>query len=110
MKEILVNSDIFRDSHSLILAPDNAWEIGKAIVDNTAKGYYPRARAAAMKAGSIILGETKFKMTAFEKAAVEDAMKQMEALPADEGTFVDMCLKKYTKLVPGFNPDSYGLK
>ena len=110
MKEILVNADIFRDSHSLILAPDNAWEIGNAIVANTAKGYYPRARAAAMKAGSIILGETKFKMTAFEKGALEDAMKQMEALPEDEGTFVDMCLAKYTKLVPGFNPDSYGLK
>lgn len=109
MKEILVNSDIFRDSHSLIVAPDNAWEIGNVIVANTAKGYYPRARAAAMKAGSIILGEPRMKLTAFEKEALEKAMKDMKALPEDEGNFVDMCLKKY-KDVKGFNPDSYGLK
>jgi methanol--5-hydroxybenzimidazolylcobamide Co-methyltransferase len=37
-------------------------------------------------------------------------MKDMEALPEDEGNFVDMCLKKYKKDVKGFNPDSYGLK
>jgi methanol--5-hydroxybenzimidazolylcobamide Co-methyltransferase len=110
MKEILVNSDIFRDSHSLIVAPDNAWEIGNAIVANTAKGYYPRARAGAMKAGSIILAEPRMKLTAFEKEALQKAMKDMEALPEDEGNFVDMCLKKYKKDVKGFNPDSYGLK
>ena len=34
MKEILVNSDMYRDSHSLILAPDNAWQVGNAIVSN----------------------------------------------------------------------------
>lgn len=110
MKEILVNSDIFRDSHSLIVAPDNAWEIGNAIVANTAKGYYPRARAAAMKAGSIILAEPRMKLTVFEKETLQKAMKDMEALPEDEGNFVDMCLKKYKKDVKGFNPDSYGLK
>jgi methanol--5-hydroxybenzimidazolylcobamide Co-methyltransferase len=110
MQTILVNSDAYRDSHSLILVPDNAWAIGNAIVSNTAKGFYPRARAGALKAGSIILADSKMKLTAFEKAALEKAMKDMEALPEDEGTFVDMCMKKYTKAVPGFNPDSYGLK
>ena len=109
MKEILVNSDMYRDSHSLILTPDNAWKIGNAIVANTAKGYYPRARAAAMEAASIITGDAKMKLTVFEKEALEKAVTDMEALPDDEGNFVDMCLKKY-KDVKGFNPDSYGLK
>jgi len=110
MQTILVNSDAYRDSHSLILVPDNAWAIGNEIVKNTSKGYYTRARAGAMKAGSIILADTKMKLTAFEKEALEDAMKQMEALPEDEGNFLDMAMPKYKKLVPGFNPDSYGLK
>lgn len=109
MQTILVNSDAYRDSHSLILVPDNAWAIGNAIVSNTGKGYYTRARAGAMKAGEIILADTKFKLTAFEKAALEGAMKQMDALPEDEGKFLDKALPKYSKLVPGLKLDAYGL-
>jgi methanol---5-hydroxybenzimidazolylcobamide Co-methyltransferase len=108
MKEILVNSDMYRDSHSLILAPNNAWEIGNAIVSNRAKGYYPSARAGAIKAGQIILGDPKMKLTALEKNALEKAMKELEALPDAEGDFIDRCLDKY-KDVHGFSPASYGL-
>jgi len=48
------------------------------------------------------------KLTALEKNALETAMDDMEALPDDEGTFIDQCLAKY-KDVFGFNPASYGL-
>ena len=68
MKEILVNSDMYRDSHSLILAPDNAWQVGNAIVSNRAASNYESAKAGAMKAGQIILGDAKMKLTAHEKA------------------------------------------
>jgi methanol--5-hydroxybenzimidazolylcobamide Co-methyltransferase len=108
MKEILVNSDMYRDSHSLILAPDNAWEIGNAIVGNRSKGNYLSARAGAVKAGEIILKDSKMKLTAHEKDALNKAMKELDALPASEGDFIDMCLEKY-KNVKGFNPKSYGL-
>lgn len=108
MKEILVNSDMYRDSHSLILAPDNAWEIGNAIVKNRATSNYASAKAGAIKAGEIILGDAQMKLTALEKGALDKAMKDLKALPADEGTFIDQCLAKY-KNVKGFNPASYGL-
>ena len=108
MKEILVNSDMYRDSHSLILAPDNAWEIGNAIVSNRDKSNYVSARAGAMKAGEIIQKDKKMKLTALETQALETAMKDLRALPEDEGNFIDMCLNKY-KNVKGFNPKSYGL-
>jgi len=108
MKEILVNSDMYRDSHSLILAPDNAWEVGNAIVQNRGKSNYASARAGAMKAGQIILGDKKMKLTKLENDALNKAMKEMAALPDDEGTFIDDCLKKY-KNVKGFEPASYGL-
>jgi len=108
MKEILVNSDMYRDSHSLILAPDNAWLIGNAIVQNREKGYYASARAGAIKAGQIILDDKKMKLTKLENDALTKAMKDLEALPDNEGTFIDNCLKKY-KNVKGFNPASYGL-
>ena len=108
LKEILVNSDMYRDSHSLLLAPNNAWEIGNAIVSNRQNGNYTSARAGAIKAGSIILGDPKMNITALEKQALEKAMKDLEALPEDEGNFIDSCLDKY-KDVKGFNPASYGL-
>jgi methanol--5-hydroxybenzimidazolylcobamide Co-methyltransferase len=108
MKEILVNSDMYRDSHSLIVAPNNAWEIGNAIVSKRGESNYASARAGAMKAGEIILGDPKMKLTGLEKKALETAMKDMEALPDAEGDFIDQCLAKY-KDVFGFNPASYGL-
>jgi methanol--5-hydroxybenzimidazolylcobamide Co-methyltransferase len=108
MKEILVNSDMYRDSHSLILAPNNAWEVGNAIVSNRAKSNYASAKAGAVKAGQIILGDAKMKLTTLEKDALEKALKDLAALPDSEGDFIDMCLKKY-KNVKGFNPASYGL-
>ena len=108
LQEILVNSDMYRDSHSLILAPDNAWKVGNAITSNRAESFYASARAGAMEAGKIIMGDSKMKLTAHEKGALTKAMKDMEALPAKEGDFIDMCLKKY-KDVKGFNPKAYGL-
>ena len=108
MKEILVNSDMYRDSHSLIVAPNNAWEIGNAITSKRGTSNYASARAGAIKAGQIILGDPKMKLTALEKKALETAMKEMEALPDAEGDFIDQCLAKY-KDVFGFIPASYGL-
>ena len=61
-----------------------------------------------MKAGEIILGDAKMKLTALEQKALETAMKEMEALPDAEGDFIDQCLEKY-KDVFGFIPASYGL-
>lgn len=106
-KEILVNSDMYRDSHSLILAPNNAWEIGNAIVSNREKGNYASARAGALKAAEIVNNDEKMKMTALEQSALDNAVRDLEALPDAEGDFIDMCLDKY-KNVKGFNPGSYG--
>lgn len=108
MKEILVNSDMYRDSHSLILAPDNAWAVGNAIVSNRGKSNYASARAGAMKAGEIILNDSQMKLTELEKTALDNAMKELEGLPDAEGDFIQMCLDRY-KDVKGFNPGSYGL-
>ncbi len=108
MKEILVNSDMYRDSHSLVLAPNNAWEVGNAIVSNRSKGYYASARAGALKAAEIIRNDPRMKLTAHEREALDNAVRELEGLPDDEGNFIDMCLDKY-KAVKGFNPANYGL-
>ncbi len=103
----LVNSDRYRGPHAFMLSPDNAWTIGKAVVDNS-ESLYVRAKAAAAKCGELMLGDANLKLTGFEKESLNKYLKDMEALPDNEGDFIDMCLKKYSR-VKGFNPANYGL-
>lgn len=103
----LVNSDKYRGCHGFMLSPDNAWQIGKALVDNNAS-LYSRGKAAAMKCGELMLGDPKLRLTAYEKEMLQGYMKDMQALPDKESDFIDMCLKKYGK-VKGFVPAAYGL-
>ncbi len=103
----LVNSDRYRGLQGFILCPDNAWEIGKAVVDNN-ESRYVRAKAAALKCGELLQGDDQLKLTAFENESLNAYLKDLDELPDDEGTFIDMCMAKY-KNVKGFNPVSYGL-
>lgn len=103
----LINSDKYRGCHGFMLSPDNAWQIGKALVDNNAS-LYSRGKAAAVKCGELMLGDPKLKLTTFEKESLQGYMKDLQALPDKESDFIDMCLKKYAK-VKGFVPAAYGL-
>jgi methanol--5-hydroxybenzimidazolylcobamide Co-methyltransferase len=107
LQACLVNSDRYRDPQSFILCPDNAWAIGKAVVDNHGS-LYGRARAAAIRCGELILGDPRLRLTAFEHESLQGYMKEIEALPDKEADFIDMCLQKYRK-VKGFQPANYGL-
>jgi len=103
----LVNSDRYRSPQSFILCPDNAWTIGKVVVENN-DSLYSRAKAAAHRCGELMLGDPQLRFTVFEKQSLQGSMKDMEALPDKEADFIDMCLQKYSK-VNGFRPASYGL-
>lgn len=103
----LVNSDKYRGPHGFMLSPDNAWQIGKAVVDNN-ESLYVRGKAAAVRCGELMLGDPKLRLTQFEKDSLNGFMKDLDALPLKEADFIDMCLKKYSG-VKGFNPASYGL-
>lgn len=107
LQACLVNSDRYRDPQSFILCPDNAWAIGKAITDNH-ESLYARARAAAIRCGELILGDRQLRLTVFELDSLQRYMKEIDALPDQEADFIDLCLKKYSK-VKGFRPASYGL-
>lgn len=103
----LINSDKYRGPHPFMLAPDNAWEIGKAVVDNS-ESLYARGKAAATKCGELMLADAKLRLTAYEKESLQGYMKDLEKLPAKQEDFIDMCLKKYANVF-GFNPAAYGL-
>jgi methanol--5-hydroxybenzimidazolylcobamide Co-methyltransferase len=103
----LVASDRYRSLHGFILSPDNAWAIGKALVDNN-ESHYARARAAAMTCGELMLGDPQLRFTEYEKEALLGYMKELEALPTAEEDFISLCLDKYSQ-VKGFLPEAYGL-
>lgn len=108
LQSLFVQSDKYRDTHGFILCPENAFEIGKAIVSNNTS-YYARSRAAAMRAGELMLGDTKLQMSAFEKESLESAMRTLEGLPDKEEDFISECNDIYKKLIPGFSLRNYGL-
>ena len=108
LQEMMVLSDKYRDTHGFILAPDNAWEIGKAIVDNGAS-YYSRSRAAGIKAGELMMNDKKLQMSAHERQVLKDALAVLQTLPDKEADFIDQCTADYKKLIPGFDPKNYGL-
>ncbi len=103
----LINSDRYRDPQAFILCPDNAWSIGKAIVDN-ANSLYERGRAAAITCGELILADEQLMLTAIEKKSLLGYMQELNTLPDNEADFIDLCLHKYQK-VKGFLPAAYGL-
>ncbi|WP_424359219.1 methyltransferase MtaB domain-containing protein [Methanocella sp. MCL-LM] len=103
----LANSDRYRSAHGFILCPDNAWEIGKALVENN-DSMYSRARAAALKCGRLMLSDARLRFTSYERDSLLSYLKELEALPDREGDFIDLCLKKYGK-VRAFKPASYEL-
>lgn len=108
LRDIMINSDKYRDTHGFILAPDNAYEIGKAIIGN-ADSYYSRARAAAIKAAELMRADEKLLLSDFEKGILESTYKTLLELPDKEDDFIGECIPVYQKLVRGFKPSNYGL-
>ncbi len=102
-----INSDRYRSPHGFILCPDNAYEIGQTVVENN-ESLYARAKAAAQKCGELLINNSDLILTNFENESLISYLKEIELLPEKEDDFIDLCLKKYSK-VKGFKPESYGL-
>ena len=110
LRDTYVVSDRFRSPEAFILAYDNAYKIGQAIVEH-GESYYLRAKAAGLKAAELIQESNdkgKLKLTKEEKDALSRVSADLRSLPDDEGKFVDWALKEYAN-VPAFNPKNYEL-
>lgn len=108
LQEMFINSDLYRDPHSFVVAPHNAYQIGQALVANNTD-YYNRAKAAAMKSAQLILADGKMLLSNFEKEVLQKTLRELEGFPDNEADFIDQCVNAYKKVIPGFNPANYGL-
>lgn len=111
LRDLYMFSDRGRSPESYVLAFDNAWRIGKAIAD-TGNNIYERSKAAAVMGTRILLDgyeKRELGLTRRQFSTLNRIFRELEALPDEEDLFLEMCLKKYQPLVPGFRPENYGL-
>ncbi|MBE6526294.1 MAG: methanol--corrinoid methyltransferase [Thermoplasmata archaeon] len=110
LRDLYALTDLTRSPEAYCLAYFNAYEIGQAIVAE-GDSYYLRARAGALKACEIMEKGYNDKILRLSKKQYEvliDSKKKIEALPTEEDTFVEKCVKEYDGVVKNFNMKNYG--
>ncbi len=107
LQGLYVSSDRRRDPQALILCPENAFRIARAIV--SAKTDYERVVAAANEAVSIIEENSKeLKLPDIELKYVE-LLKGFLTVVPEEAKLTEDSQRQYTQRVPDFRPSNYGL-
>ncbi|MDW5550076.1 methanol--corrinoid protein co-methyltransferase MtaB [Methanosarcina sp.] len=109
LRDLFMLSDRYRDPQSYVLAYDNAYKVGQAIVKD-GDNIYLRAKNAAVECCNIVEegAAGKLELSRFEAKALADAKASLEALPDDMDKFMDDCLTKYKSEVKVFLPENYG--
>jgi methanol--5-hydroxybenzimidazolylcobamide Co-methyltransferase len=109
LRDMMVLSDKYRDPQGYILAYDNAYKIGEAIVKDS-DDIYLRAKNAAVECVNLLENaDSKLQMTRFEKNALADASKALAGLTDDSDKFLSDSLEQYKQEVKVFRPENYGL-
>jgi methanol--5-hydroxybenzimidazolylcobamide Co-methyltransferase len=110
VRDIYMASDRYRSPEGYILCYDNAYQIGRAIVEN-GKDRYLRAKAAGIKAAELVQDASirkKLQLNKHEEDTLRRVITDLKALPDEETTFLGQCLKEY-KDVKAFDPRNYDL-
>jgi methanol--5-hydroxybenzimidazolylcobamide Co-methyltransferase len=108
LQHLMVESDIHTSPEALIIAPESAIRIARAIISH--KGYYRRSLAAALEALAIISESVKngtLTISDREQTWLENFGDELKSCPESEEAFIKEMMPKYETL---FNPKEYGLK
>jgi len=111
LRDLYALTDKYRDPQGTLLAYDNAFRVAQAIVEY-GKDPYLRARAAALECSKVLMEAYEAKklvLTRFELDSLKKFTTILEGLPMESKTFIDDCLKEYTRKIPTFDPKSYEL-
>ena len=111
LRDTYVLADKYRDPQGVILAYDNAYQIGQAIVADGEDNYL-RSRAAALKAMDLIneaVDAKRIYLTRFERDTLDSTYKTYEQLPDDSDKFIQTCIKRYSRKVKEHDITQYDL-
>jgi methanol--5-hydroxybenzimidazolylcobamide Co-methyltransferase len=101
-------SDKYRDPQGYVLAYDNAFKVGQAIVKD-GNDLYLRSKNAVVETIKILEAskkEGKLIMSRFEQNALADAKAAVDALTNEKDTFMSDSLAKYKAEEPRFKPEA----
>jgi len=107
LQHMLVESDIHTSPEALVIAPESAVRIAKAIIQH--EGYYHRSLAAALAAAEIITEAVEKKELVLPEREItwlERFVDDLKDCPKDEKAFIDEMTPQYASL---FSPKEYGL-
>ncbi len=110
LRDLYTLSDRGRSPEGYILSYDNAWKIGKSIIE-CGNSHYLRARTAGITGAKLLIDGYNNKDIGLSRKQLETLYKiirDLESLPDDEDVFLDMCIRKYAD-VRGFNIKNYGI-
>jgi methanol--5-hydroxybenzimidazolylcobamide Co-methyltransferase len=111
LRDLYTLADKYRDPQALILAYDNAYRIGEAIVEY-GDDPYQRSIAAALEVGKIIteaVEAKKIQLTRFEQDSLNSAIRTFNKLPDDSSKFIKRSVRRYGRKVEDFDPKNYEL-
>jgi len=107
LRDMLVESDKYRDPQALILAPDSAFAIARAIISE--KSDYYRCLAAALEAVKIIEDNAdRLALSDVERKQLHSIKSFLESAP-DEDRLIEESIKRYKDRVKDFKPSNYEL-
>lgn len=107
LRDMLVESDRYRDPQALILAPDSAFMIAKKIIAE--RGDYWRCLEAALEAVKIIEDNmNRLALPDAEKRQLHLIKNFFENAP-DEDRLIEESIKRYKDKVRDFKPSNYEL-
>jgi methanol---5-hydroxybenzimidazolylcobamide Co-methyltransferase len=107
LRQMYVDSDRYRDPQALVLCPESAFRIAKAMV--AAPTDFERAVAAAREAVAVIDEEgPRLNLPAIELKYLEQLKSFLARVP-DEGKLTEESVGRFRQKVPEFRPSNYGL-
>lgn len=107
LQQLLINSDKYRDPQALVLSPDKAFRIAKAIV--SAKTDYDRVVAAAIESIHVIEEEIeRLRLPEVEIKYLSSVKNFFENAP-EEDKLIDEASRKYLERVENFKKSDYEL-
>ena len=108
LRDLLVESDKYRDPQAYVLAPDVAWQIALTIAEHREKRYL-RTVEAGITAARLISSEEKLWKDPAETRQLKRILQELEKLPKDEDDIIDKAVAKYRDKIPAFKPERYSL-
>lgn len=108
LRDMMVASDKYRDPQSYVLAYDNAFKIGEAIVKD-GNDLFLRSKNAALECCNQLTKATGLEMTKFEINALNKAKSELEALTTESEQFLNDTVSRFKNELKVFKPENYGL-